>query len=217
MPSVTKSTQWFIRITAPWDHIRSKMIDVRQSIDFVGCMVGYHHGTKAGAPHAHIALRLRSELQKQSVDVRYKKLFGVDRQQYSSKVWDGNTKALSYLYHDPTGQVEDYFGLSEEEIDKIKDLNTEIQKVVVENKKRASNKVVDYVLERIEESKEQWTRHDIADCILRAVAHGQFYEPGDFQLEKYLNEIELKQAAHDKQLLYMAIESRIARLPSFRR
>ena len=72
MPSVAKSSKWFIRITSPWDHIRSKVSTIQGWIDYESMMIGYHHGDKRGAPHAHFCLVMKTELQKQSIDVRMK-------------------------------------------------------------------------------------------------------------------------------------------------
>lgn len=214
MPSVGKSNKWFIRITAPWDHIRPQLETMKGWIDYKGMMVGLHHGDKRGAPHAHIVLELTSELQKQSIDVRCKKLFGVSGAQYSSKAWDGDKKALSYLYHDKEGLVIDFMGLSPEEIKELVEINKQVQKVVEVNKGKASHKVVDYVLSKANIG---WSRWDIGECILRAVAHGEFYDPGDFALERYINEIELKLVKDDKTQLATTIASRLNRLSSFRK
>lgn len=214
----TRSNQWFIRITAPWEHIKSKIPTVESWIDYRSMMVGYHHGDKNGAPHAHICLILSSELQKQSLDTRMKKLFGVEKQQYSSKVWDGDRKAMSYLYHDAEGEVVNMMGLTDEEVEGLKTLNRDIQKVVAVNKGKASHRVVEYVMEKwMSGGGVSWTRWEIGDCILRAVSEGQFYDPGDMLLERYINEIELKMNAHDKVALDEVIASRLNRLSSFRR
>lgn len=214
MPSVAKSKKWFIRVTAPWEHLKSKVDEIRGWIDYSGMMIGYHHGDQSGAPHMHVALELKSELQKQSVDSRFKKLYGVERGQYSSKVWDGASEVLCYLYHDQNGEVVDYFGYTQEQLSDFKRLNDKIQVVVKENKSRASHKVVEYVIQRYEGN----DRYEIATIILRAVAEGLFYDPGDFQLERYINEIELKNSKQiSDQALARVIEARISRLQSFRR
>lgn len=214
MPSVGKSYKWFVRITAPWEHVRSKMETIKGWIDYDGMLVGFHHGDKRGAPHAHICLNLKSELQKQSLDTRFKKLYDVSGSQYSSKAWDGDKKAMSYLYHDSKGVVENHMGLTDHELEELQGLNHEIQKVVQVNKGRASHKVVEYVLQHATLG---WTRYDIGECILRAVAQGEFYDPGDFALERYINEIELKLAKDNKVELDTVIASRLNRLASFRR
>jgi len=214
MPSVSRSKQWFIRITAPWPHISGCLETLEGWIDYEGMMIGYHIGDKRGAPHAHVCLKLKSELQKQSIDARCKKLFEVSGAQYSSKVWDGDRKALSYLYHDPKGHVTNKLGLTEEEISSLMELNGEIQKVVTANKEKASHKVVEYALKHCTPG---WTRHQIGVLILTAVANGEFYDPGDFALERYLNEIELKLVKDNKPLLMETINARLARLASFRK
>lgn len=208
------SDKWFVRITAPWEHLKSKIITIREWIDYDGMMIGYHHGDKQGAPHMHVCLKLKGQAQKQKIDTRFKTLYGVEKGQYSSKIWDGAPEALSYLYHDKNGEVVNMLGLSEAEVIDLQRLNNQIQVVVQENKKRASNRVVDYVLEKTETT----DRYEIATMILEAVADGQFYDPGDFQLEKYINEIELKNAKKEsKEKLSLSIQARISRLQSFRR
>jgi hypothetical protein len=214
MPSVAKSYCWFIRITAPWEHIESKLQTMREWIDFDGALVGLHHGDKGGAPHGHICLKLKVQFQKQTIDVRFKKLFDVAGAQYSSKVWDGNDKCMSYLFHDKNGKIINHMGLSAPALEQLKTLNDDIQKVVAVNKGRASHKVVEYVLGKANGG--SWTRRQIGECILRAVAQGEFYDPGDFALERYINEIELKQNVDDKEALSQVIDSRLSRLSSFR-
>ncbi|UAU46998.1 Rep [Chicken proventriculitis-associated circular virus 3] len=214
MPATYKSKLWFIRVSAPWEFIKSKIVDIKQWIDYDGMMIGFHHGDKQGAPHAHFALRLKSDGQKQKIDARMKTLYGVEKSQYSSKIWDGNNDALSYLYHDKNGEVLNELGLSEEQCSDLRRVNDKVQVVVEENKKRASNRIVDYIIE----STETTDRYEIARMILEAVADGQFYDPGDFQLEKYINEIELKNSKKEsKEELRRTIDARISRLPSFRR
>lgn len=213
MPSVAKSYHWFIRITAPWEHIESKLSTMSGWIDFDGALVGLHHGDKAGSPHGHICLKLKGQLQKQSVDTRFKKLFDVAGSQYSCKLWDGDRKCMSYLYHDKGAKVINLMGLSSEELAALETLNNDIQKVVAVNKGRASHKVVEFVLAQANSG---WTRFEIGECILRAVARGEFYDPGDFALERYINEIELKLNVDDKEALAQVIDSRLMRLSSFR-
>lgn len=213
MPSVAKSYNWFIRITAPWEHIESKLITMREWIDFDGALIGLHHGDKGGAPHGHICLKLKVQFQKQTIDVRFKKLFDVAGAQYSSKVWDGNDKCMSYLFHDKNGKIINYMGLSADAVAALSTLNDDIQKVVAVNKGRASHKVVEYVMGKANSG---WSRFQIGECILRAVAQGEFYDPGDFALERYINEIELKLNVNDKEALAQVIDSRLSRLSSFR-
>jgi len=213
MPSLAKSRMWYVRITAPWEYIENKLSGITEKIWYDGMMVGYHHGDKAGAPHAHIALKTKSELQKQSIDKALKDVFGLtSRTTYSSKPWDGDMKALSYMYHDSKGKVVDYMGLSEEQLDDLRRSCALITAAVKVAKEKASHKVIDYVIERHDPA---WGRSEIGECILRAVANGTFHDPGDFMLERYINEVELRTAT--KETLDDIIYARLNRLKSFQR
>ena len=79
---------------------------MRSKIDYDSSVIGYHVGKKTGKPHAHIALVMKSTVQKQSIDHRMKLIFGVKGSDYSSKIWDGAHKVISYLHHDVGGKVE---------------------------------------------------------------------------------------------------------------
>lgn len=211
MPSLATSDRWFIRLTAPWEHINTKLSGVKEKIWYDGMMVGFHHGDKNGAPHAHIALKIKNKLQKQTVDKAMKEIFGLSgRTTYSSKVWDGDFKALSYLYHDDKGHVDNYMDLTESQIDDLRRNCSLVKAAVQVAKEKASHKLIDYVIERYDRA---WNRWDIGNCILRAVADGTFHDPGDFMLERYINEIELRTAT--KETLEEIIDARLRRLKSF--
>lgn len=214
MPNIIRSKQWYIRITALWEHIENKMKDVVGWIDYEGHMIGFHVGARTSKPHAHIAIKMKSDLQKQSLDVRLKKLFGVERADYSSKVWDGDYKALAYMYHDPKGRVIPGFGLTETQIGDLQRMNAVVQEAVSEAKEKASYKVVNYVLEKIRESGIKWTSYEIAWEIQKGVHSGRFHEPGDFSFERYINEILCKQCDSEEELRDM-FDARIARLKLF--
>ena len=92
-------------------------------------------------------------LQKQSVDLRLKKLFDVNgNKEYSSKIWDGNIDgegAGSYLFHEDDYTDEDILankGYGSEKIDKLKAINKKVKEVVAINKQKASTKLVDKAL-----------------------------------------------------------------------
>lgn len=194
MPSVQRSKLWYIRITSPWEFIEEKIKVLREQIDTDDMMVGYHIGEKGGRPHAHIALKLKSEPQKQSLDVRLKRLFGdPPRSDYSSKIWDGNEDALAYLYHDKAGRVAPFKHLQIADIERLKSRNEDVQKIVAENKTRASNRMVDYALEKIKEAGYAWNEDEILQCYVAAVQEGCFHHPGTPLLERYIVEVMIRQ------------------------
>lgn len=191
MPSVAKSHNWFVRIDGPHEHIRNKMKDVLGWIDTQKLLGVLHVGEKKDNPHVHFVLQLSSQLQKQSLDVRLKKLFGVSGTQYSSKEWDGQDGACSYMFHesDDMDNIVASKGFVQADIERYKELNKKTQEVIAVNKEKASGRVVERIL-RI--AQPEWTRREIGYEILRRVREGEIYEPGDFQLRKYIEEIYMK-------------------------
>lgn len=200
MPSVVRSKMWYIRITAPWEFLKQKISTVREWIDYDGDFSGYHIGESTEKPHMHIALRLTSELQKQSMDKRLKELFQVKGSDYSSKPWDGNEDALSYMFHDKHEEYENHIGFTDDDIERLKARNRQVQKIVAEAKEKASNKVVDYVLNKIKDSGNYWSIRDIALEIWKGVHSGQFYHPGHLY-KRYVEEIYCKQSTDEESLV----------------
>lgn len=194
MPSDAKSMNWFVRITAPWLMLEPKVNEVKSWIDVSGVAVGYHIGGKTKKEHVHLAISMCKELQKQSIDVRFKKLFGVKGADYSSKIWDGSDKVLSYLYHDPKGKIEYHkMELSAERLDAIKKTADVYSDIVKTAKDKASTRIPDQCLEAIKASGEEWTDRKIAKFIISGIAQGKWYNPGMFQIEKYVQEVALRQ------------------------
>lgn len=219
MSKQVRSKLWFIRVDGPWEHLKLKSKDVKGWIDYSGCIIGYHNGDKeVPNPHLHMCLMLRSELQKQSLDTRVKKLFGVAKGGYSSKVWDGNLGrgAVSYLLHDPKGEIDDSIGLTPDQWASLKLTNEVIQEEITKAKEKASHKVIDYVLEKITESGEKWDAERIYLQIIKGVWNRMFYDPGDFQLQKYIDEILIRQCENENELTAYAY-SRMMRLAVFKK
>lgn len=195
-----KYSHFFFRITAPWEHIENKVKTIFEWIDYSGCMIAYHIGQKTEKPHAHIALVLKSLLQKESLDVRIKPLFGVKGSDYSSKPWDKDPQALRYGFHDPKGKVVNHLGLTEAEITQLKAESVIATQAKEDAKKRASNRLPDYILEKIKSSGDIWTQEEIAYEMFKAVYEGLFHNPANTHFENYINEVMIKQSRNEDEL-----------------
>lgn len=159
------------------------------------CLMVAHVGEKTEKEHVHCIIELSKTLQKQSIDVRIKSVFGVSGADYSSKPWDGNMEhgAGSYMYHD-TSATEIYNkGFTDNDIKQFRACNQQIQEVVEENKSRASGRCVERTLKLIEESNRNWTRREILYQLLSDIREDKMYECGDFVMNKYMEEIYMKQ------------------------
>lgn len=200
------SDKWFIRITLPWEAVdllikNNPMIFV----DHTRQLVVSHLGTKTEKQHVHCLVELSQPLQKQTVDKRYKKLFGVSGADYFSKQWDGDmgAGAGSYLFHDPLATIMVQKGFTDEQISEFQRLNADVQKVVEVNKQRASGRCVERILAKIGD--QHWTRSQIATQLITDIREGVMYEPGDYVLKRYIEEIYMKQLKDKQWDAYVSI------------
>jgi len=193
MPSTKESTQWFIRITAPHSHLEIKIKELKSCIDVNRMAIGYHIGDKTKKEHVHIAIEFIKVLQQQSVNKRIKKLFEVSGADYSSKIWDGSHKVLSYLYHDEKGRVEFWkMELSPDQMSDIQRTHEVYKEIVTTAKAKASTRIPERILSEIEESGRVWTMREIITRILKGVKDNEWYPPG-IQMERIVQEIRIKQ------------------------
>ena len=200
------STMWWIRITAPHEHIKAKVPAVKGWIDYSCSMIAYHSGdTEVENPHCHIALKMTSSLQKQSLDVRIKKLFDVAGSQYSCVPWDGDKQVLRYCYHEQaegksSEVLHDMKDLTPADVEQLRSESKIITKAVNEAKATAGFKVIDYVLDKIKSSGTKMEAYEIGWEIQKVVFKGLFHEPGDYNMEKYINEILCRQCENETEL-----------------
>lgn len=193
MPQVKTSKQWFVRITGPHEYLETKIKKLQEWIDLSHYAVGFHTGKKTQKQHIHIVLALNGELQQQSLNARCKKLFDVKGSDYSSKVWDGSHKAISYLYHEPGAKIDYFrFSLSPTELEEIQRVAQVYNEIVLDKKEKASTRIPDRVLEEITQSGRQWNIRQIVSRVYLGVRTGDWYSPGHM-MTRYVEEILLRQ------------------------
>lgn len=196
LPASVKSTRsrtWFVRSDGSEEYLRQKCKEIASWIDVSGVLAVYHVGDKKENPHCHVLIELTSLIQKQSFDVRIKKVFEVvKRSQYSTKIWDGirDAGAASYVFHEAEAVVLYNKGWSESELHACRQANAAVQKVVAMNRERASTKLVDKALDHF--NGEKPNRTAILTYMLKECRDGSCYYPGTFQLKKYVEEVELR-------------------------
>lgn len=206
MPLTHVSRHWFIRITQPHDFIKTQLHDIEAWSNLERVIVVSHVGAKTKKQHVHILLTLIEERQHQSINVIFKKFFTEPRC-ISIKKWDGvvsGESALSYLWHDAFAQIVYNKGFSKEVIEQSRRVCTDVQAEVNKRKQRASGHCVSRILDEIVMTKEVWTEEAICMRILAMVRDGEIYEPGDFLIARYVNEIYSKQPQKRSQWLNWA-------------
>lgn len=193
MPSIARSSKWFVRVDGNRDYLADRCKEITGWIDCDKILSLYHVGESQENPHIHFVLELTSELQKQSLDVRIKKLFKIDKKSnYSSKVWDGGESACSYMFHESDVNIVCNKGFSEEQINRFKELNESVQRVVAINRARAPGRQADRVVEEFREENSTPDRRDIFGKFMDKIRNGEMYEPGDYQLMKLVEEVYMK-------------------------
>lgn len=194
----TKSTRWWIRVDGPHEYLEERVKLIREWVDFTAISVGYHLGEKRNNPHAHFALMLKSEVQKQSMAARIKKLFNVTGAgQYSIEPWDGSLKVHSYLRHEPDAKVDyEHAMLTPEEHEQIKVLCEVYKDITTSAKEKAGHKCVVAALEAIEQGGKCWNPDEIVYFILEGVRDGKWYSPGN-QMFRYIDEIFVRQGSNE--------------------
>lgn len=191
MPSVKRSTKWFIRVDYPRSALQEKVNKILSWIDLEKALGVFHVGKSGENPHFHMILTLKSELQKQSLDVRFKTLFEVKGSQYSSKVWDGAAGAGSYLFHENTDDIVVNRGYLKADIEEFKRLNQEVQKVVELNKERGTSKSIQRIIDALPDNPD---RKQIFYKIMDEIREGNMYHPG-FRLSAIVDEIFIKKCS----------------------
>ena len=220
--ALVKSHSWWIRLTAPHEHLlKCYREGIKDRIDFSGALLATHSGdSEEPNPHVHIALILKSYIQKQAVLDRLKKLTGCVANQIYVKPWDMDDQVLRYCYHEqvdgkPSTVIND-IGLTEEKIVRLKAESKILNEEVAAQNERASHKVVNYVLDLIQASGTKFTKEKVAWEIIKGVWKQQFHDPGDVALEKHINEILIKQC-DDEESLKSYFHDRVSRMWMFKR
>jgi len=184
MPSIVRSTMWFLRIRLPHavieEHVKKLIwIDTKRML----CMF---HNADQDDPneHCHIVMELDNNLQKQAFDLRVRKVFpDAVGALYSSKPWDGKDEACSYLFHDVVHKLCYNKGFSDEDIARFKMLNDNVQKVMTVAKQKSECKLTNKLIEWVKETKKPQTLCDIWTQAYKLIRDGDSYHPGEFRLK----------------------------------
>jgi len=117
-----------------------KIAAMPMNSDYVALLSVKHIGSTKENPHYHIVVK--TNVQPQAFRVRMKKLFpdGKGNGHMSIVPWDGDDKALSYLFHEEPDVVpHSRKGITDEYIEKLRLLNRDVQVQVALAKGKASH------------------------------------------------------------------------------
>jgi len=111
--------------------------------DYTAVLATRHHGSTKENPHYHIVIR--TDVKPQAFRVRMKTQFpdGKGNQHMSIKPWDGDNRALSYLFHelepDEVATLVARKGLTDSQLEELRNQNDLVRVEVNKAKSRASH------------------------------------------------------------------------------
>lgn len=173
-----------------------------------------HEGRAKDNVHYHIV----GEFKGKSVDVAsnfLRRLFGVKNPKHpgrskngflSCKAWDGDPKAVSYLFHeDKDAPLLIQYNFTDEYVQMCRDLNITI-KAEIKGSKQARvrvhqdivNEVSVFLRKRYVETSQPCSHKDIFMEYMRHCTQRQVNHPGKFQIEGYIRKIQLLVTGDDK-------------------
>lgn len=164
--------------------------------DYEGILGVKHYGSKKENPHYHLVIR--TKVKEQALRVRMKKLFpdGKGNEHMSIRTWDGDDKALSYLFHELQPDEQHILvvnkGLTPERIEELRQKNDAIKQLVATAKTKASwtleEDVYNHLLPRAENLND-FSEVDIATMIYEGALSSGKYPPQPWLLRAMVTRI----------------------------
>jgi len=190
MPNIRASNSFFCRISYQHSELEGPMNALAAWVDMAKVIVATHKGDTKENEHVHMCIELTTTIQKQSFDVRLKKLFNLagGNKDFSTKVWDKSLDACSYLFHEPDAQVVLNRGHTDDDIALYKRMNERVQTIVKQNKEAGANKSINRIIELVGVD---CTHDAILHAIHDDVRAGKMYHPG-FRLVAMVEEVYIK-------------------------
>lgn len=164
-------------------------IRMLELVDEYKSIIGVKHmGKEKTNPHYHLVIK--TNVKQQALRVRFKKIFdqGKGNGHLSIKVWDGDEKAVSYLFHeDINSPLIIRKNVSDEYLSKAKQLCSEIKGKVEDAKERAAYKLEDIVFDYFKGSRPD--EREVAQRILLTAWRSDKYAPNDWLLKAMTGKI----------------------------
>lgn len=190
-----RSTMWFVRVDGNHGWLEAKLKQFAEKIDVKAMLCALHVGSKKDNPHCHFVVEMSSEVQKQSYAVRVKNHFEITKKtEYAIDIWDGErgAGACSYLFHEEDAKIVINKGFTEDDLQRARDANVAVQKVVAVNKEKASKNLVGRALEHFQDKKNMpYMKVEILTWMLQEIKEGNHYYPGEYRLKQFVEEVEL--------------------------
>lgn len=190
MPNIKAANSFFCRISYQHAELQGPLNALAAWVDMAKVIVATHKGDTKEHEHIHMCVELTTTIQKQSFDVRLKKLFNLagGNKDFSTKIWDKSLDACSYLFHEPDAEIVLNRGHTDDDIALYKRMNERVQTIVKQNKEAGANKSINRIIELVGID---CTHDDILHAIHDDIRAGKMYHPG-FRLVAMVEEVYIK-------------------------
>ena len=183
-----------VRLQA-YDGYAEKIRMLQNCSDYNAIIAVKHYGKKKDNPHYHIVIKTR--VKDQAFRVRLKKIFdqGKGNEHMSIKTWDGALEAISYLFHEDDSEdvIVLRHNVSDDTIQKAKELNKRVQGQVEKSKQKASWTLEQEVFEYYKSNPSlKPDQLQIAHMIILSALRKDKYVPNDFLLKAMVTKIMFK-------------------------
>lgn len=173
----------------------------------------HHNGDRMENPHFHLVIT--TTVKEKAFRARMVKVFnaGKGNGHMSIKLWNGDEKALSYLYHEEGSNPSSFLvnkGYDVDDIHRFKEQHAQIAKEVKKNNNKASWKLID---EAFKEFDGEYipTEYEVFTWLIKECLKRDKYIPTDFQAKSYVKTIRMRKSLHMGQVSHF-IDEEYARI-----
>ena len=184
---------WCVRVDA-MEGYGEKITMLGACEDYKSIAAIHHVGKSKENPHYHIVIA--TEVRDQAFRIRMKKIFnlGKGNAHMGIKSWNGDMFAISYLFHEePDAQLFYKKNLSDEFVDRCRQLNKDVQLQVAESKGKASWTLEEDVLKYFQDRGERHPdERDVGVRVLLAAWRNNKYAPNDYLLKAIVGKVQFR-------------------------
>lgn len=158
-------------------------------VDYKDVLIVSHSGRTGENIHYHICVS--TTLKSQALRKRLKVVFtlGKGNGHMSLKDWDGNEKALSYMFHEDEATIIYNKTYSTDDISRFKEINATVQADIKNN---SPNTIVSKVVTDLLENPKRYRDHKSIFFAISTIIYenGDFF-PNKFQMDRWITKVQM--------------------------
>jgi len=171
------------------DGYHERLQALKLSTDYMSILGVKHTGSSKENPHYHLVIQ--TQVKDKAFRARMVKVFdkGKGNGHMSIKPWDGADEAYSYMFHEGAKKADIIHNITDERISHFMKLNSQVQGLVSEAKKKATFLLETEVLQFLNKESDEF---DIGKQIVTLALRTGKYLPSDFQLRSMVDKVQFR-------------------------